>query len=116
MDLFTNYLCSDYDKTVLVIPKPGADTSVGAQISKVLEPFELEVWGLILGLITLTALLSVWFTRYGRGFTQVKRKERMKKGAYARVALDECLQKGMVRRLSVNTYELFIEKAIFRIA
>ncbi|KAL7529766.1 hypothetical protein ACHAXR_007424, partial [Thalassiosira sp. AJA248-18] len=52
----------------------------------------LTVWVLIIALITIAALLSVWFTRYGKSFA--RRPERWKKGAYARVALDEFLQKG----------------------
>ncbi|KAL7530571.1 hypothetical protein ACHAXR_003567, partial [Thalassiosira sp. AJA248-18] len=55
----------------------------------------LTVWVLVITLITATALLSVWFTRYGKKFRQAGRPERQKKGAYARLALDEFLHKGM---------------------
>eukprot|EP00585_Thalassiosira_rotula_P003175 CAMPEP_0196133054 /NCGR_PEP_ID=MMETSP0910-20130528/2434_1 /TAXON_ID=49265 /ORGANISM="Thalassiosira rotula, Strain GSO102" /LENGTH=940 /DNA_ID=CAMNT_0041392735 /DNA_START=39 /DNA_END=2861 /DNA_ORIENTATION=+ len=83
------------DRTVLVIPRPGNTSSLPKQTSKVLEPFELGVWGLIILLIAVTALLSVWFTTSGQKFRQIKKRERVKKGAYARLALDEFLDKGM---------------------
>ncbi|KAL7526580.1 hypothetical protein ACHAXR_005246 [Thalassiosira sp. AJA248-18] len=84
-----------YDKTVLVIPKPGDNSSLNAQTSKVLEPFTMAMWVLIILLITFTAVLSVWFSMYGRDLRQGKRPERLKKSGYVRVALDEFLQKGM---------------------
>ena len=58
------------------------------------------VWLVIILLIGVTALASVWFTWHGkRSLRQKKRRERYKKGAYARLAVDEFLQKGTVSEL-----------------
>ena len=53
---------------------------------------------MVIIIITLTGLLSVWFSEegYGRRLGQAKRRNRRKKRLYARLALDEVLQKGTV--------------------
>ena len=81
-------------KTVLVIPKPAVKDSLAAQTSKVLAPFTTGVWMLILGLIAVTAALSVWFdhTEEKRG---KKKRKKTKKIMYARLGIDEFLSKGM---------------------
>mmetsp|Transcript_5441 Transcript_5441/g.13625 ORF Transcript_5441/g.13625 Transcript_5441/m.13625 type:complete len:357 (+) Transcript_5441:326-1396(+) len=93
-----------YDRQVLVIPNPATKDTLISQTSKVLAPFAVGVWVLIVAVITLTALLSVWFSdrtlmamaRMGKKIHQLKRPKRPKKGVYARLALDEFLKKGMV--------------------
>jgi len=50
------------DKYSLVIPKPSNDSSLAEEARKVLAPFSFGLWGLLLGVIAVTALLSVWFT------------------------------------------------------
>ena len=82
-----------YDRTILVIPKPGTQGSLSAQTKKVLAPFETGVWVLLLLIIAFTGLLSVWFS--GKRFYQKKRSNRPDKSKYARLALDEFLRKGI---------------------
>jgi len=48
------------DKTYLVIPKPKRDNLM-FQVQKVWKPFQYELWGIIFGVIFVTALLTVWF-------------------------------------------------------
>ncbi|KAL7549280.1 hypothetical protein ACHAWF_013032 [Thalassiosira exigua] len=82
---------SDHDRTVLVIPNPGSSNSLNAQTQKVLDPFTWGVWGLLLAIITATALLSTWFR-----FTEKEGKmKRLRKRIITRFILDEFLQKGM---------------------
>jgi len=50
-----------YDKTYLVIPKPAVSSTLADEAQKVLAPFSLGLWGLLLAVIAMTALLSVWF-------------------------------------------------------
>ncbi|KAL7533811.1 hypothetical protein ACHAXR_005454, partial [Thalassiosira sp. AJA248-18] len=86
------------DKTVLVIPQPGIKSSLSAQTQKVLDPFTWGVWGLLIGSITVTALLSVWFSgkfERHRKPQQGQSHTRKRKIVYARLAIDEILQKGM---------------------
>ena len=99
-----------YDKTFLVILRPGTqDESLSYQTKKVLAPFENALWGLILVIIFVAALLSVWFSDRPKAATRrqgdrrimgmqqsrpVRRQRR--KSAYARLALDSFLQKGLV--------------------
>lgn len=64
-----------YSPTVLITAKPGIDNSLGAQTSKVLAPFEAGVWLLIVLIITLTALLSMWFSgEVSERFKNVRRE------------------------------------------
>lgn len=89
------------DKTVLVIPKPGTTDLMSDQIRKVLAPISYPMWGVVLVIITITALLSVWFSDRTDVATDqrsrrmlVSHNTRRRKRAYARLALDACLQKG----------------------
>ncbi len=50
-----------YSPTALIALKPGVDNLLGAQISKVLAPFEPSVWLMIVLIIILTTLLLMWF-------------------------------------------------------
>jgi len=90
-----------YDKTYLVIPKPGSKDTLMDQVSKVLAPFSLGLWGLVLGVIFLSSSLSVWFIRSGKGGGRLgprnKRRTSIKASLkYSRLALHQFLQKGMV--------------------
>jgi len=94
-----------YDRTLLVISRPGTKISLTDQAQKVLAPFSYELWGIVIGIIAFTALLSVWYSDrsevatnradrrigLGRGMPKMRRRKR----AYARLALDSCLQKGL---------------------
>ena len=93
-----------YDKTYLVIPKPSIeDVPLGRQIGKVLDPFESNLWGLIILVIIICALLSVWFSDRSQLASQVYKKNvnlrqskqpmRRRKAVYARLALDSILEK-----------------------
>ena len=100
-----------YDKTFLVILRPGTqDESLSYQTKKVLAPFENALWGLILVIIFVAALLSVWFSDRPKAAMRRRQDDRRimglqqsrpvrrqrRKGAYARLALDSFLQKGLV--------------------
>ena len=97
-----------YDKTYLVIPNPGTADNLNFQIKKVLQPFSLGLWGLVLAVIASAALLSVWFTdneninaererrRRARGTRPSIRRKRLSMAVYGRLAFDQCLQKGLV--------------------
>ena len=97
-----------YDKTYLVIPNPGTADNLNFQIKKVLQPFSLGLWGLVLAVIATAALLSVWFTdneninaererrRRARGTRPSNRRKRLSMAVYGRLAFDQCLQKGLV--------------------
>lgn len=50
-----------YDKTYLVVPKPGSVSSLSDSAKKVLEPFTAQLWFLIIFIIILTALCGLWF-------------------------------------------------------
>jgi len=107
MSAFTIPIVSD--KTFLVIPRPKTDDKLSDQIQKVLAPLTPELWFLLAGIIFCTALLSVWFTdRFAEATNQNQNqddrqmslqrniaKKRRRKRAYARLALDSCLQKGL---------------------
>lgn len=96
-----------YDKTFLVIPRPGSSNKLRHQVVKVGEPFEPALWVLLLFVILVAALLSVWFTDQSKVADTIpsdKREtlERLKnplqnkriKKVYARLALDAFLEKG----------------------
>ena len=102
-----------YDKTYLVIPNPGTADNLNFQIKKVLQPFSLGLWGLVLAVIATAALLSVWFTdneninaererrRRARGTRPSlarpsNRQRKLSMAVYSRLAFDQCLQKGLV--------------------
>lgn len=90
----------DYSRTVLIIPRPGVNTSLSQQVSKVLEPFAPSVWLLMVLVILITAILSVWFSpnrksilaKAEKSSTNRSRYARMK--AYSRLGIDEFLSKG----------------------
>eukprot|EP00986_Skeletonema_menzelii_P001101 scaffold298_cov130-Skeletonema_menzelii.AAC.4 len=92
-----------YDKTVLVIPKPGTKSSLAYQTQKVLFPFTYPLWGVVLAVIVVASLLSVWFTdremaakkRYGLKLRQQGKPWKRRKLAYFRLILDAFLEKGM---------------------
>ena len=94
-----------YDKTFLVIPRPGTTDSLNDQTQKVLAPFSNELWGLVLVIIVVAALLSVWFSDRAkaspmgndrrRAMQQSVTHTRRRRVAYARLALDSFLQKGL---------------------
>ena len=106
------------DKYSLVIPKPSNDSSLAEEARKVLAPFSFGLWGLLLGVIAVTALLSVWFTdphanqirppntsrrnnstNSGRvTMQQLQSTQRGKRRLfkyYGRMAFDQCLEKGI---------------------
>ena len=89
-----------YDKTYLVIPKPGSKDTLMDQVSKVLAPFSLGLWGLVLGVIAFASFLSVWFIKSGKGGRRTgsrKKKTPIKASLkYSRLALNQFLQKGLV--------------------
>ncbi|KAL7531863.1 hypothetical protein ACHAXR_004282, partial [Thalassiosira sp. AJA248-18] len=78
----------DYDRTLLVIERPGETISLRSQVEKVIAPFSPGVWGLLIVIIAFTALLSVWFIDVPR------RGRRPGKKVYARWTLDAFLEKG----------------------
>ena len=94
-----------YDKTVLVIPKPGQRSNLTYQTQKVLEPFTPGLWAVVIAIILAAALLSVWFSdrkmaakkRYGMQLKldQSRRPPKRRKFAYFRLILDAILEKGM---------------------
>lgn len=97
------------DRTYLVIPKPKKSDSLYDQVRKVLQPFSVELWLLILGIIACASLLSVWFQDNAKPASQGNRRssltrndsrERRRPSAYARLCLDSCLQKGTVSKSS----------------
>lgn len=91
--LFWYYFYIANDKTVLVIPRPGSKSSLKVEVAKVLDPFSLEVWIMILCIISLTALLSVWFSQ-----KRVKRRSVYARGSiYTRLFVDHLLEKSAVR-------------------
>jgi hypothetical protein len=94
-----------YDKTYLVIPKPGSKDTVFDQVSKVLAPFSLGLWGLVLGVIAAAATLSVWFSETGKniGRRMGTQKKKIPMRVYCRLALDQFLQKGLVRCVRVSS-------------
>ena len=90
-----------YDKTYLVIPKPGTKDTLMDQVSKVLAPFSYGLWGLVLGVIAAAAFLSVWFIESGKSSRRMgsrRKKASLKDSSlkYCRLSLDQFLQKGLV--------------------
>lgn len=103
------------DKTYLVIPKPAVSSTLADEAQKVLAPFSLGLWGLLLAVIAVTALLSVWFVDEAKlrykpignqnkrsGLQQIPSRSKRSKGTkrrqialFGRLALDQCLQKGL---------------------
>jgi len=85
-----------YDKTFLVIKRPGNKNNLRVQTTKVLAPFTTGVWILLFLIMLFSALLSVWFsthTQEARNQSFEEMSGRRKK-VYARLALDSFLQKG----------------------
>ena len=88
------------DKTVLVIPQPGTKSTLYDETVKVLGPFSPGVWILILFIIAVTAVLSVWFSP-----KTVRRRSAYKKCTiYARLVVDEWLEKATVRPIVLWCY------------
>ena len=95
-----------YDKTFLVIPRPGSNDKLLDQVVKVLAPFSRELWILLLFIILVAALLSVWFAdrselpdttsdrRLSLGRMKNPLRVKRRKKVYARLALDAFLEKG----------------------
>ena len=93
-----------YDKTVLVVPnKFEQKNGLGFETEKVLQPFTYELWGVVLATITVSALLSVWFSdrqkiakkRYNLHLSQQGMPWKARKLTYVRLLLDAFLEKGM---------------------
>mmetsp|Transcript_4400 Transcript_4400/g.9924 ORF Transcript_4400/g.9924 Transcript_4400/m.9924 type:complete len:369 (+) Transcript_4400:242-1348(+) len=86
---------------LLVIPEPRINDSLIAQTSKVLEPFTMGAWCLILAMIIFAAFLSVWFSDRSKLAKKNARELRHKqsnrrvKSVYARLAVDQFLEKGI---------------------
>lgn len=76
--------------------------SLNSQMRKVLDPFSMGLWAMILLVITITAALGVWFNTEKRNssddrrqmFRQTKNPQKRRKSAYIRLTLDSFLQKG----------------------
>ena len=94
-----------YDKTFLVIPRPGSSNKLRDQVVKVLAPFSNQLWSLLLLIILVAALLSVWFAeempentnsdrRMGLGRMKNRLRATRRKHVYARLALDAFLERG----------------------
>jgi hypothetical protein len=95
-----------YDKTYLVIARPGSSNKLRDQVVKVLQPFSTQLWILSVFVILIAALLSVWFADRSELYTNKRGKKmsmaRMKKSlrptqkkkVYARLVLDAFLEKG----------------------
>lgn len=101
-----------YDKTYLVIPKPGTINTLGQQTKKVLMPFSNQLWCLSLGIILVAALLSVWFTDHSEEKRRaaarrndrrmaMQPKTKTPKLIYLRLAMDSFIEKGLVRKVPV---------------
>jgi len=92
-----------YERTMLVVKRPVKKKSLNDEFNKVFEPFKLDVWGLIIFFILLTALLSVWFSdrhalarkRYPGNNKSADNPKHLRKSVYARLLLDEVLKKGL---------------------
>lgn len=90
-----------HSPVVLVIPRPQRDDSLRAQTLKVLEPFTMWAWFLILAVIIFASLLSVYFSdrsklakKKGEGLRH-KGTNRRRKRVYGRLALDAFLEQGI---------------------
>lgn len=93
-----------YSPRTLIAPAPGVDNGLGAQTSKVLAPFETGVWLMIVLIVTLTAVLSTWFS--GESDERVKNARRSSRtrgrdepkrlncAIWGRLGLDACLRTG----------------------
>jgi hypothetical protein len=95
-----------YDKTFLVIPRPGSRDTLRYQVVKVLSPFSPGLWILLLCITLVAALFSVWFSerselpdntgdrRLNLGRMKNPLRVTRRKKVYARLALDAFLEKG----------------------
>jgi hypothetical protein len=95
-----------YDKTFLVITRPGSSDKLRDQVVKVLQPFSNELWILLVFVILIAALLSVWFAdrselytnKHGKRMSLTRMKNSLRptrrKKVYARLVLDAFLEKG----------------------
>jgi hypothetical protein len=91
---FSSVLLPVYDKTVLVIPKPGQKSNLAYETKKVLEPFTYGLWGVVIAVTVAAALLSVWFSDREM-VAKSKRAWKKRRAAYFRLILDAILEKGM---------------------
>ncbi|KAL7551347.1 hypothetical protein ACHAWF_014536 [Thalassiosira exigua] len=88
-----------YDKNFLVVPRH--IESLEQEVLKVLSPFTWGAWLCILGVILLAAMLSVWFSdpvsepQRDRIRWRGMSRQRRNKVAYARLAADMVLEKGI---------------------
>ena len=96
-----------YDKTVLVIPKPGSKKSLQFETAKVLQPFTPWLWVLVVLVILTSAGLGVWFSdreklakkNYGKSLRKLRAgggvvKKSRSKAVYSRLIVDGFLEKG----------------------
>ena len=95
-----------YDKTYLVIPRPGTTSSLSQEIAKVLAPFTYELWAFVICIIISAALLSVWFTNEHSPLSNSERRrsQTSKRHAlkiYLRLGLDAILEKGTVSVIAI---------------
>eukprot|EP00956_Cyclotella_meneghiniana_P038556 scaffold156105_cov73-Cyclotella_meneghiniana.AAC.1 len=90
-----------YDKTYLVVPKPGSSNSLAAQTQKVLQPFTPGLWGFVLVVIVVASLLGCWFAGEPEEVSSRLESEGTKPSRlfraemYARLGIDSFLEKGM---------------------
>jgi len=94
-----------YSPQLLMVPAPGKANVLWTQTSKVLAPFEMGAWVMIVLVIALTAILSTWFSgEFGRrlrnaqrSFRTVGRSEstpRLGCFIWGRLVTDEALRMG----------------------
>ena len=90
-----------YDKTYLVIPKPGSSNSLARQTQKVLKPFTSGLWALVLVVVFVASLLGCWFAGETEEISTriesegAKPSRSFKAKAYLRLSADSFLEKGM---------------------
>ena len=90
-----------YDKTYLVIPRPGTTSTLSQETEKVLAPFTYALWAFVVCIIISAALLSVWFTNEhnplsSTGRSRPRDSKRITLKVYVRLALDAVIEKGTV--------------------
>eukprot|EP00591_Stephanopyxis_turris_P018071 CAMPEP_0195539896 /NCGR_PEP_ID=MMETSP0794_2-20130614/50295_1 /TAXON_ID=515487 /ORGANISM="Stephanopyxis turris, Strain CCMP 815" /LENGTH=748 /DNA_ID=CAMNT_0040673955 /DNA_START=67 /DNA_END=2310 /DNA_ORIENTATION=+ len=90
-----------YDKTVLVVKRPRANTSLSYQVSKVLKPFDHSLWYVVVTTILLSGFLSAWFSKPSRARLKMRsfnwKNENLRHRAKLnlRLVIDAILEKGV---------------------
>ena len=90
-----------YDKTYLVIPKPGTVNSLGMAAQRALAPFAYSLWAFVLLTIVIAAALSMWFTKEPNHSTNGNRSgqresRRITVMTNLRLSVDSFIEKGIV--------------------